>query len=43
VAPFQDFLPAVRILGGVLETYTLVAMVAVYILAGLIGQLFLKR
>jgi hypothetical protein len=43
VAPFQEFLPAVRILGGVLETYTLVAMVVVYVLAGLIGQLFLKK
>jgi membrane associated rhomboid family serine protease len=43
VAPFQDFLPTIRVLGGVVETYTLVAMVAVYLLAGLIGQLFLKR
>lgn len=43
VAPFQEFLPAVRVLGGVLETYTLVAMVAIYVLAGLIGQLFVKR
>jgi membrane associated rhomboid family serine protease len=43
VAPFQEFLPAVRVLGGVLETYTLVAMVAVYILAGLVGQLFVKK
>src|SRR6266704_692624 len=29
VAPFQDFLPTVRVLGGIVETYTLVAMVAV--------------
>ncbi len=43
VAPFQDFLPTVRVLGGIVETYTLVAMVAVYLLAGLLGQLFLKR
>src|SRR5712691_1775599 len=31
VAPFQDLLPAVRVLGGVLEIYTLVAIVAVYL------------
>jgi rhomboid family protein len=43
VAPFQEFLPTIRLLGGVLEVYTLVAMVTVYIVAGLIGQLFLKR
>jgi membrane associated rhomboid family serine protease len=43
VAPFQDLLPAVRVLGGVLEIYTLVAIVAVYLIAGLVGQLFLKR
>ena len=43
VAPFQGVLPAVRILGGVLETSTLVAMVAVYLLAGLVGRLFIKR
>jgi membrane associated rhomboid family serine protease/uncharacterized protein YggT (Ycf19 family) len=43
VAPFQDFLPPVRVLGGVLETYTLVAILAVYVLAGLLGQVFLKR
>jgi membrane associated rhomboid family serine protease len=43
VSPFQEFLPAIRVLGGTLETATLLAMVAVYILAGLAGQLFLKR
>jgi hypothetical protein len=43
VAPLQDFLPAVRVLGGILETYTLVAIVDVYVLAGLIGQVFLKK
>jgi membrane associated rhomboid family serine protease len=42
VAPFQDFLPTLRVLGGILETYTLVAMVAIYLLAGLIGQLFVS-
>jgi membrane associated rhomboid family serine protease len=43
VAPFQGVLPAVRVLGGVLEISTLVAMLAVYLLAGLVGQLFVKR
>jgi membrane associated rhomboid family serine protease len=43
VAPFQEFLPAVRVLGGILETYTLVAMVAIYVLAGLVGQFFVKK
>ncbi len=43
VAPFEEFLPTVRVLGGVLETYTLVAMLAVYILAGLVGQFWVKR
>jgi membrane associated rhomboid family serine protease len=43
VAPFQDLLPAVRVLGGVLEVYTLVAIAVVYLIAGLVGQLFLKR
>ena len=39
-SPFPAWL---RVLGGVLETYTLAAMVAVYLIAGLIGQLFVKR
>ena len=43
VAPFQEFLPTVRVLGGVLETYTLIAILAVYVLAGVLGQLFLKK
>jgi hypothetical protein len=42
VDPFQVLLPAVRVAGGVLEVYTLVAIVAVYLVAGLIGQLFVK-
>ena len=42
VAPFQELLPAVRILGGVLETATLAAILAVYVLAGLIGQVFIR-
>jgi hypothetical protein len=36
-------LPTVRVLGGALEIATLVAMVAVYLLAGLVGQVFVKR
>ena len=43
VAPFQELLPTVRVLGGVLETYTLAAILAVYVIAGLIGQVFIKR
>jgi membrane associated rhomboid family serine protease len=43
VAPFHELLPDVRVLGGVLETYTLAAMVVVYLIAGLIGQLFVRR
>jgi YGGT family len=43
VAPFQEVVPALRIAGGVLETYTLVAIVAVYLVAGLVGQLFVRR
>jgi len=29
--------------GGIVETFTLVAMVVVYLLAGLLGQVFVKR
>jgi membrane associated rhomboid family serine protease len=43
VAPFHEFLPDVRVLGGVLEIYTLAAIVAVYLIAGLVGQLFIKK
>ena len=43
VAPLHELLPDVRVLGGVLEVYTLAAMVAVYLIAGLVGQLFVKR
>jgi rhomboid family protein len=42
VDPFQIVVPAVRVAGGVLELYTLCAIVAVYVVAGLIGQLFVK-
>jgi hypothetical protein len=40
VGPIHGLLPDVRVLGGILETYTLVAIVVVYLVAGLIGQLF---
>jgi membrane associated rhomboid family serine protease len=43
VAPLHELLPDVRVLGGVLETYTLLAIVAVYLIAGLIGQVFVKK
>jgi uncharacterized protein YggT (Ycf19 family) len=43
VAPIHELLPEVRVLGGILETYTLVAIVIVYLIAGLIGQLFVKK
>ncbi len=43
VAPLQGILPTMRVMGGVLETYTLAAMVAVYVLAGLVGQAFVRK
>jgi membrane associated rhomboid family serine protease len=43
VAPFQSFLPTLRVMGGVVEVYTLVAMLAVYVLAGLVGQVFVRK
>jgi membrane associated rhomboid family serine protease len=43
VAPFSEFLPVVRVLGGVLETYTLAAIAAVYVIGGIVGQLFLRK
>jgi hypothetical protein len=43
VGPFHRFLPDVTVLGGILETATLATMMVVYLLAGLIGQLFLKK
>jgi rhomboid family protein len=43
VGPFDEFIPPVRILGGMLETGALVAVLAVYVLAGLIGQLLVKK
>jgi membrane associated rhomboid family serine protease len=45
VAPFQSFLqlPTLRVMGGMLETYTLVAMLSVYLLAGLLGQAFVRK
>jgi hypothetical protein len=43
VSPFQELLPTVRVLGGPLETSTLAVIVAVYIAAGLVGQLFVRK
>jgi len=43
VDPFRELLPSLRVAGGILEVYTLVAIVAVYLIAGLVGQLFVKR
>jgi membrane associated rhomboid family serine protease len=43
VEPFELLVPALRIAGGVLELYTLVAIVCVYLVAGLIGQAFVKQ
>jgi rhomboid family protein len=43
VEPFAEFVPALRIGPSVLEVYTLVAIVAVYVVAGLIGQMLLRR
>jgi membrane associated rhomboid family serine protease len=43
VQPFAVFLPTLRVLGGVLELSTLVAIVIVYLLAGVISQVFLKK
>jgi len=43
IEPFQEFIPALRVAGGVLELYTLVAIVTVYVVAGLVGQVFLKH
>jgi membrane associated rhomboid family serine protease len=43
VEPFAEFVPAVRIGGGVLELAAVLAIVAVYLLAGLVGYLLLRR
>ncbi len=43
VEPFADIVPALRVGGMLVETYTLVAIAAVYVIAGLIGQFFLRR
>jgi membrane associated rhomboid family serine protease len=43
VAPFELIVPALRIGSGILEIYTLVAILAVYVLAGLVGQAFVRR
>lgn len=43
VDPFRELLPTVRVANGILEVYTLVAIAAVYLIAGLLGQIFVKR
>jgi len=43
VDPFEIIVPSLRVGGGVLELYTLCAMVAVYLVAGLVGQFFVRR
>jgi len=43
VEPFAEFVPAVRIGPSVLEVYTLVAIVLVYVLAAFLGQLVVRR
>ena len=42
VEPMENVLPTVRVAGGVLEVATLVAIVCVYLVAGLVGQAFVK-
>ena len=42
VEPMENVLPTVRMAGGVLEVATLVAIVCVYLVAGLVGQAFVK-
>jgi membrane associated rhomboid family serine protease/uncharacterized protein YggT (Ycf19 family) len=42
VEPMEHLLPTVRVAGGVLEVATLVAIVCVYLVAGLVGQAFVK-
>ncbi len=43
VEPLAEIVPALRIDGLVLETFTLVAIVVVYVVAGLVGQLLVRR
>ncbi len=43
VDPFRELLPALRVGPGILEIYTLVAIVTTYLIAGLVGQIVLKR
>jgi membrane associated rhomboid family serine protease len=43
VEPFDEFLPLVRIGGGVLELGAVAAILAVYVVAGLVGQLVVRR
>ena len=43
VMPFAELIPPMVIGGFVVETYTLAAIACVYLVAGLIGQLFMRR
>jgi membrane associated rhomboid family serine protease len=42
VGPLREVVPDLRVLGGVVETGTLAAILVVYLAAGLVGQLFLR-
>lgn len=42
VEPLRLFVPDVRIFGGVVEIATVAALVLIYLLAGLLGQLFVR-
>ncbi len=43
VEPIADLVPALRVDGLVVETYTLLAIVVVYVIAGLLGQVLARR
>jgi membrane associated rhomboid family serine protease len=43
VQPLQSVMPAVRLAGGLVETYTLVAILGVYLVAGMVAQVLVKR
>ena len=42
VAPLDQLVPPLRLAGGIVETGGLLAIVVVYLLAGLVGQLFVR-
>ncbi len=43
VEPIAELVPALRLDGLVVETFTLITIVLVYLVAGLLGQLLLRR